>query len=302
MAKPSPSRLAAAAGDDGVRAGTGRGLRRGGAASVSLAGAAGRAPRRRAQWGRATERMAGQRRRDDVDLVAGVADQGAHLRLGGVAPGPHGRRLHVTRRADHLGHLATHVGPARTRRQPALQPQQSVELVGHALQRAAHRRQLGHGGVAATRHGPRRSRHPRPPPACAGGPATLRPGSGPRAWPARRSAPGPPPGAPAWPRRRARPHARAAAANAGGRSCARPGRPPPARARTTRPAMRKNSRTWATKVTGQCYAGESGFPAVPLWHAPLRPSRTRPRHRLPAPGRPTRARRRGSVASSPASR
>ena len=36
--------------------------------------------------------MRRERRRDDVDLVAGVAHQGAHLGLGGVAPGPDARR------------------------------------------------------------------------------------------------------------------------------------------------------------------------------------------------------------------
>ena len=87
----------------------------------------------------------GQRRRDDVDLVAGVTHEGAHLRLGGVAPRPHGRRPHVVGRTDDLGHLATHIG---ARRQAAFQLEQPVELIGHPLERAAHRRQLGHGGLA----------------------------------------------------------------------------------------------------------------------------------------------------------
>ena len=119
----------------------------------SLAGAAGVRPAGRAGGaagavsGPGGRAHAGQRRRDDVDLVAGVAHQRAHLRLGGVAAGPHGRRLHVACRADDLGHLAAHVGLARPggrRRSSRSRPSSSSAT---PLQRAAHRGQLGHGGV-----------------------------------------------------------------------------------------------------------------------------------------------------------
>lgn len=91
---------------------------------------------------------AGERRRHDVDLVAGLADQGAHLRLGGVAPGSHGCRLHIARRADDFGHLAAHAGPAGPRWQAAFQPEEPVQLLGNDTQGAAHRGELGHGCVA----------------------------------------------------------------------------------------------------------------------------------------------------------
>ena len=119
-AKPSPRRLGRGAGVGGTRVG----LRDGVAEGIRSAWQAQRAPVPPG-WARSVgpghRAHGGQRRRDDVDLVAGVAHQRAHLRLGGVAPGAHGGRLHVAGRADHLGHLAAHVGPARARRQAALQ-------------------------------------------------------------------------------------------------------------------------------------------------------------------------------------
>ena len=107
-------------------------------------------PRRRAgpQCGGARERRARQRGRHDVDLVARLAHQRAHLRLGGFAARPQRGRLHVAGSRDDLGHLRPHrLGAPRAQRQPALQPQQAVDLPGDRAQRSAHRGQLRHGGV-----------------------------------------------------------------------------------------------------------------------------------------------------------
>ncbi len=171
---------------------------------------------------------------------------------------------------------APHIGPARPGRQSALEPEEAVELVGHALERTAHRRQLGHRGVTRLGMGHGDFGIPRPPPA-----AAAHPGGG---APAQVLGRGPPGEAlPAGAQQRQRGpggrvpvRARAAAANGGGRSCG-PRRRVVTRPRTTtNPAMRKNSRTWATKVTGPMLRGENpDFPAVPSRHGTGRSRRRR---------------------------